>query len=326
MTSPARSFGLTLIVLACIGAAPILHAQEKYPSRPIRIIVPFVAGGVGDILARTLSPRLSENLGQPVIVENRPGADSVTGTEYAAKAAPDGYTIFQYSTPQTINMVLREKPGYDLLRDFAPVARVVSATLVLVTPASSPNRTVADLVADAKSKPGGLTYGSGGVGSVGHLSGEFLKRAARISALHVAYKGNAAVLTDLIGGRLDFFFASPPEAVQGVGAGHLRALAVTATQRVPTFSDVPTMIESGFPGFDPSSNYGYMVPVNTPAPTVQQLHAAIAKAIASPSAQERLQKLGFTINLGGPDQLSATLKSEIARWGEVVKAANIRAE
>ncbi len=315
-----------LLAGAAFVVAPALYAQDKYPSRSIRIIVPFVAGGIGDTVARIISPPLAELLGQPVVVENRAGGDSVTGTEYAAKAAPDGYTILQVSTPQTINMVMREKPRYNLLRDFAPVARVVHSTLVLVGPASSPNRTVADLVAYGKSKPGGLSFGSGGIGSVGHLSGEYLKRTAGITALHVPYKGNAAVLPDLVGGRLDYFFASQPEAVQGAAAGHLRALAVTATQRVPTFPDVPTMNELGFKGFEASSNYGYMVPANTPAPIVKQLHESIAKVLTSAGVQERFRTLGLTSNFGGPDEMVATLKAEIERWGLVVKAANLRAD
>ncbi|QDL38624.1 Bug family tripartite tricarboxylate transporter substrate binding protein [Rhodoferax sediminis] len=320
-----RNFCALIVTLAA-SASPALQAQEKYPSRPIRIIVPFTAGGVGDTVARIISQPLGELLGQSVIVENRPGGDSVTGTEYAARMPPDGYTILQVSTPQTINMVLREKPRYDLLRDFAPVARVAGSTLVLVVPATASPRSVADLIAYGKTKPGGLSYGSGAVGSVGHLSGELLKRAGGVTALHVPYKGNSAVIPDLVGGRLDFFFASQPEAVQGVAGGHLRALAVTATRRVPTFPDVPTMIESGFPGFDPASNYGYLVPAGTPAPVVRQLGDAIGKVVASPAVQERFQALGLTSSFGGPDELAATLKGEIARWGQVVKAANIRPE
>lgn len=315
-------------LMACIVciASPMLYAQDGYPSKPIRIIVPFTAGGIGDTVARIIGTRLVEQLGQPVLVENRAGGDSVIGTQFAAKAAPDGYTILQVSTPQTINMVLRKNPPFNLLRDFTPVARAVHSTLVLVVPASSPNQSVSDLVSFGKSKSGGLSYGSGGIGSVGHLSGELLKRSAGLSALHVPYKGNAAVIPDLVGGRLDFFFASQPEAVQGAAGGHIRALAVTATQRVPTFPAVPTMIEAGFPGFDPSSNYGYMVPANTPAPIVRQLHEAIAKVIASPGVQERFKSLGLTSNIGSPDEWSTTLKAEIVRWGKVVEAANIQVE
>lgn len=311
--------------LACL-AAPVLQAQDRFPSKPIRIIVPFTAGGVGDTVARILNTPLGDLLGQSVIVENRPGGDSVPGTIYSAKAPADGYTIMQVSTPQTINMVLRDKPGYDLLRDFAPVAPAVTGNLVLVVPATSPARSVADLVAYAKTRPGGLSYGSGAIGSVGHLSGELLKRATGMNALHVPYKGNSAVIPDLVGGRLDFFFSSQPEAVQGAAAGHLRALAVTSPRRVPTFPDVPTMIEAGLPNFESASNYGYVVPANTPPAVVKQLHEALARVLAMPSVQERFKGVGLTVIPGGPDELTAILKGEISRWGQVVKSAGIRPE
>jgi len=321
-----RQIIAALLAGAACTTSPALHAQEKYPAKPIRVIVPFAAGGIGDTVARIISTPLGEQLGQPVIVENRPGGDSMTGTEYAAKAAPDGYTLLQASTPQAINMVLRAKTRYNLLRDFIPVACAVRSTLVLVVPASSPNHTVADLVAYAKSRPNGITYGSGAIGSVGHLSGELLKRETGMNALHVAYKGNSAVIPDLIGGRLDFFFASQPEAVQGVNSGYLRALAVTATDRVKGFPSVPTMIDAGYRGFDPSSNYGYMLPAGTPAPIARRLNEALGKVIAMPVVQERFQALGLTPSFCAPDQWTATVKSELGRWGEVVKGANIKAE
>ncbi|WPB55897.1 tripartite tricarboxylate transporter substrate binding protein [Xylophilus sp. GOD-11R] len=318
---------LACLVMA-IGALPLapVQAQDKYPSRSIRIVVPYVAGGVGDVVARILSTPLGEVLGQPVIVENRPGGDAAMGTEYAARTPPDGYTILQVSTPQAVNMVLKENVRYDLLRDFVPVARVASTTLVLTTSVNAPGRSVADLVAAGKARPGGLTFGSGAVGSLGHLSGELFKRAANISALHVPYKGNAAVIPDLIGGRLDFFFATQPEALQGVSGGHLRALAVTATQRVAAFPGVPTMIEAGFPNFDPSSNYGYMVPANTPPAVVVQLYEAIARVVNTPAVQERFQTLGLTSALADPQAWGASVKNDIYRWGQVIKAANIRAD
>jgi tripartite-type tricarboxylate transporter receptor subunit TctC len=320
---------LCALIAALAGAVTPwgqVQAQEKFPSRPVRIIVPFAAGGVGDTLARIISQGLADQLGQPVLVDNRSGGDGMTGTEYAAKQAADGYTLLQVSTPQSINMVLREKPRYDLLRDFTAIGRVASSTLVLVVPASAPSRSVADLVAYARARPGGLSYGSGAVGSVGHLSGELFKRAAGISALHVPYKGNSAVIPDLVGGRLDFFFPSQPEAVQGVASGHMRALAVTATRRTATFPDVPTMIEAGFPGFDPMSNYGYLLPANAPPAVVKQLNEAIARVVASSAAQERFQALGLTPGGGTPEEMTAALKTEIARWAQVVKAAGIRAE
>jgi tripartite-type tricarboxylate transporter receptor subunit TctC len=319
---------LLVALFACAAsiASPILHAGDNYPSKPIRVIVPFTAGGIGDTVARIVSVPLSAELGSPVIVENRPGGDGLIGTEYAARAEPDGYTILQVSTPMSINTVLRANVRYNLLRDFTPIGCAVRSTLVLVVPATSPNRTVADLVANAKSKPGGLSFGSGAIGSVGHLSGELFKRDANISAVHIPYQGNSAVLPDLIGGRIDFFFASQPEAVQGVAAGQLRALAVTAAQRIPTFPNVPTMIEAGYPGFDPSSNYGYMLPANAPAPIVEKLHDALAKVLASPAVQAHFKSLGLVPNTCTPDEWDATLKTEISRWGQVVKTAHVHVE
>lgn len=321
-----KRFLISLIIGSASLAQTGLHAEDKFPSKPVRIVVPFTAGGVGDTIARIIGTPLGENLGQPVIIDNRPGGDSVMGTEFTARATPDGYTLLQVSTPQVINMVLRDKLGYDLLRDFAPVSRAVSSTLVLVVSAKSPYKTVADLVAQSKIKTDGLSYGSGAIGSVGHLSGELFKRAAGIAALHVPYKGNSSVIPDLVGGRLDFLFASQPEAVQGAAAGLLRPLAVTAPRRVATFPDVPTMVESKFPGFEPSSNYGYMAPINTPAAVVKRLNEAFAKTLASADVQARLQALGLTPNFAGPDEWAGTLKSELKVWGGVVKAANIRAE
>jgi len=185
---------------------------------------------------------------------------------------------------------------------------------------------VRELMAAAKSKPGGLTYGSGAIGSVGHLSAELFKRSAKIEAMHVPYKGNSALMPDLMGGRLDFSFTNQPEAMQGVASGRLRALAVTAMQRNPVLPDVPTMIESGFPGFDPSSFYGYLVPAGTPAPVVEQLHAAMAKAVASPEVQERFKTLGMSSASGTPEELAASIRADLVRWSEVVKAAKIQAE
>jgi tripartite-type tricarboxylate transporter receptor subunit TctC len=294
----------------------------------VRIIIPFAAGGPGDIIARAISGALTEDLGQPVLVDNRPGADGATGTEQAARAAPDGYTILQVATPQVINMALKdkEKLRYDLLRDFLPVARLAQTSMVLVTPASSPARTVAELVALAKSKPNGLAYGSGATGSVGHLSAEMFKRASGISAMHVPYKGTGAALPDLMAGRLDFFFMTQFEAVGAVKGGHIRALAVTAPQRVAGFPDTPTMIELGFSGFELRAWYAYMVPINTPAPVVQRIREAILKSLSAPEVQKTMQTLGAAPFPGGPEDLSAMIKSEIVLWGRVIKAANITAD
>ncbi|CAG9232838.1 Putative Bug-like extracytoplasmic solute binding receptor, TTT family [Paraburkholderia sabiae] len=317
---------LALIACSVCAQVNIAQAADIYPSKPIRIIVPFSAGGIGDTIARIISPRLSAQLGEAVIVENRPGGDGLVGTQYASRSDPDGYTVLQVSTPLAINMVMRGKPRYDLTRDFEPVACAVRSTLVLVVPSSAPSHSVADLVAYAKTRPGGLSYGSGAVGSVAHLSGELFSQAAGIHALHIPYKGESAVVPDLVSGRLDFSFASQPEALQGVASGQMRALAVSSLQRVPTFPDLPTMTEAGFKGFDPSSNYGYMVPANTPAPIAKRLNEAITKVISEPAVQERFRLLGMTPNACAPDGWSSTVKGEIARWGPVVKAANVHAD
>ncbi|WP_233853736.1 Bug family tripartite tricarboxylate transporter substrate binding protein [Paraburkholderia sp. HD33-4] len=317
---------LALFACAICSQTPGAHAADNYPSRPIHLIVPFSAGGIGDTIARIVSAPLSDQLGEPIIVENRPGGDGLVGTQYAGRSDPDGYTVLQVSTPLTINMVMRAKPRYDLTRDFEPVACAVRSTLVLVVPASAPSHSVADLVAYAKTKPQGLSFGSGAVGSVGHLSGELFSQAAGIHTLHIPYKGESAVVPDLVSGRLDFSFASQPEAIQGVAAGQMRALAVSSLQRVSTFPDLPTMTEAGFKGFDPSSNYGYMVPANTPLAVAKKLNEAITKVISQPAVQERFRLLGLTPNACAPDGWSSIVKREIARWGPVVKAANVHAD
>ncbi|AHG64172.1 putative Bug-like extracytoplasmic solute binding receptor, TTT family [Advenella mimigardefordensis DPN7] len=315
-------------ILACsISAMPLAgHAAESYPSKPIKLVVPFLPGGIGDVLGRIVGAELSERLGQTVIIENRAGAGGMIGTEYAAKTAPDGYTILQVSSPQIINQVLREKPGYELLRDFVPVSSGVTAPLVLVVPASSKTQSVKDLISVANSRSGGVNFGSGGVGSVGHLAGEMLKRSADIAATHVAYKGNAGVVTDLVGGRLDFFFSSQPEAVHGDAAGTMRAIAVTAPERVKTFPDVPTMIESGYKDFTPTSVYGYMVPKNTPAAIVNRLHDAINSIVTSSAVQNRFETLGLNADPGNIEHWKDTLESETARWRELVKTAGVHVE
>jgi tripartite-type tricarboxylate transporter receptor subunit TctC len=259
---------------------------------------------------------------------NRSGADGATGTEQAARAAPDGYTVLQVVSTQIINMALkgRERIRYDLLRDFVPVVRTAEVGLVLVSPASSPVRSVAELIALAKSRPNGLVYGSGATGSVGHLSAELFNRATGVSAMHVPYKGTGAAIPDLMAGRLDFFFLTQLEAVGAVKGGHLRALAVTAPQRLAVFPETPTMAELGFKGLEAKISFGFMVPLNTPAPIRQALHDAVLKAMVAPSVRKALQSLGATPSPGGPDELGATIRAELEGWGKVIHAANITAD
>jgi tripartite-type tricarboxylate transporter receptor subunit TctC len=327
-TNTLRVIRSILTLLACTCVSPMLQAQDNYPSKTIRIIVPFAAGGPGDIIARAFAVALSNDLGQTVIVDNRPGADGAIGTQQAALAASDGYTILQVASTQIINMALKdkEKLHYDLLSDFIPVARTVQNSMVLVTPLSLPVRSVADLVALAKSKPNGLVYGSGATGSVGHLSAEMFKRAARISALHVPYKGTGAAMADLVGGRLDFFFLTQFEAIGAVKGGHVFPLAVTANKRTTGFPDTPTMIELGFSGFDSKVSYGYMVPLKTSAHIVQQIQDAVLRSITAPNVQSAMQTLGATSFPGGPNELTATVKSELETWSRVIRTENVRVD
>jgi len=315
-----------IVASIALAGAPGVSSQDRYPSKPIRIVVPFAAGGPGDILGRIVAAQLQEVLGQSVIVDNRPGANGEPGTEYVAKSAPDGYTILQVSTVQTISMALQERLRYDLLRDFDPVSYVFEAPLVLVTPGTAAQRTVPSLVAYAKTKPEGLSYGTGGVGTVGHLSAELFKRSTGISAVNVPYKGNGAAMSDLVGGRLDFYFATIAESVGHIKGGRLNALAVSSKTRSRVLPDVPTMGEAGFSNFTPVASWGFMVPRNTPAPIVRQLSDAIAKGVGAPAVQERLQTLGVASNIGGPDALASSIRSDLTTWGQVIKAANIRPE
>jgi tripartite-type tricarboxylate transporter receptor subunit TctC len=302
-------------------------AQDRYPSKPIRIIVAFGAGGSGDLLARTLAQQLTEVIGQSVVVENRPGGNAVPGTEYVAKSPADGYTLLQYTSTLAVNTVLIPNISYDLFKDFVPVAFTSEAPLVLLTPASSTNRKVSDLVAYAKSNQKGVSFGHGGVGSMSHLSSELFKRSMGIDAVSVAYKGNAPAMTDLIGGRLDYYFSTVSDVLPNIQSGRLNALAVTSEQRDHLLPNVPTMVELGYKDFTPMASWGYLAPKNTPAPIVRQLQDAIAKAMKAPAMQERLKSVGASAtNAGGSETLTAVMKAEIARWEPVIKAANIKSE
>jgi tripartite-type tricarboxylate transporter receptor subunit TctC len=315
-----------LLALAGLGLAAPAAAEDKFPSKPVRMIVGFGAGGSGDLLARTLAQQMSETLGQQVIVENRPGANAIPATEYSAKQPADGYTIMEYTTTLAVNTVLQPVP-YDLFRDFTPIAYTFSAPLVLMTPATSPNKKVSDLIAYAKANSKGVSFGHGGVGSMSHLSGELFKRAVGIDAVSVGYKGNAPAMSDLIGGRLDYYFSTINDVLPNIKGGRLNALAVTSTQRDPMLPDVPTMVELGYKDFTPVVNWGFLAPRNTPAPVVKALQDAMLKALAAPAMQERLAAVGASSHgAGGGDVMTAKMKSEIARWQPVVKAANIKPE
>lgn len=293
---------------------------EDYPKRPIRMVVPWPPSGTVDILARPLSQRLAEVAGQPVVIDNRPGANSIIGSEIVAKSAPDGYTVLiDNITGHAINASLYKKVPFDSIRDFEPVTLLASVTNLLVVPQSTGWKSVKDVIVAAKAKPGQLNYASFGTGSTAHLAGEIFKNAAGIEIIHVPYKGGAPALLDVMAGRASMMFATLPSALSFVKAGRLTAIATTGTKRSPSTPDIPTVAESGLPGFEATTWYGTMLPVKTPPAIVKILRDDLVKIANDPAMREQLLQLGFEVQTSTPTELARHLKEETARWGKVVK-------
>ena len=315
---------LGVVVLGAALLTPLsLHAQP-YPGHPVKVVVPYAAGGAVDIVARTIGQPLAEALKQPVIVDNRPGASANIGMEMVAKAAPDGYTLLMASNGIATNMALFPNLTFDGRRDFVPVAKIGYAPLVIVVPASSPAKSLKDLVAMAKAEPGKLTYASAGNGSSGHLAGELLKSTAKIDVLHVPYKGGSPAITDLLGERISFMPINPVEVMAHIRAGKLRALAVASDKRVPSLPDVPTVGEAGLPGYEVSVWWGLVAPAKTPPDVVRLLNAETNKALASPAVANKLSELGVVVTPGTPDQFAAFVNAQTELWSGVVKSAGIK--
>jgi tripartite-type tricarboxylate transporter receptor subunit TctC len=312
-----------LMLATLVVPASITHAQS-YPTRPIKIIVPYAAGGAVDIVARDVGQPLAEALKQPVIVDNRPGASANIGMQMAAKSAPDGYTLLMASNGIATNMALFPNLAFDGGRDFAPIARIGYAPLVIVVPASSPAKSLQDLIAMAKAEPGKLTYASAGNGSSGHLAGELLKSSAKIDVLHVPYKGGAPAITDLMGERISFMPINPVEVLAHIRSGRLRALAVASDKRLPLLPDVPTVAEAGLAGYEASVWWGLVAPAKTPPEIVRQLNAETNKALADHAIAGKLSELGVVITPGTPEQFAAFINSQTQLWAGVIKSAGIR--
>jgi tripartite-type tricarboxylate transporter receptor subunit TctC len=313
-----------LLLTGAALLAPIGAQAQTYPSRPIKIVVPYAAGGAVDIVARTIGQPLSEALKQPVIIDNRPGASANIGMELVAKAAPDGYTLLMASNGIATNMTLFPQLAFDGQRDFAPVARIGYAPLVIVVPTSSPIKSLKDLIATAKAEPGKLTYASAGNGSSGHLAGELLKSTAKVDVLHVPYKGGAPAITDLLGERISFMPINPVEVIAHIRGGKLRALAVASDKRFPLLPDVPTAGEAGLPGYEASVWWGLVAPAKTPPEIVRQLNAETDKALANPAIANKLAELGVVVTPGTSEQFGAFIKSQTQLWSGVIKSAHIQ--
>ena len=297
---------------------------QQYPSRPIRFIVPFAPGGGTDILARLLAPKLTESLGQAVIVDNRGGAGGVIGADLAAKAPADGHTIVLGSPGAlTINPNLQKLP-YDPQRDFAPIVLATISPFTLLVNPSLPVQSVKDLIALARAKPGTLNFGSAGNGSVAHFSAEQFKALAKVDVVHVPYKGSGAYIPDLIGGRLQMTFENLPVVLPHVRSGKLRMLAVGTKSRSTLVPEYPTIAEAGVPGYESSTAFGVLAPAKTPAAVISRLNQDIVKALQTPDTKEKLSALGLEAVGSTPQQYTAHLKEELAKYGRIVKSAGIK--
>jgi tripartite-type tricarboxylate transporter receptor subunit TctC len=298
---------------------------QTFPTKPIRMLVAYAPGGGTDILARTVAQAMSEDLGQSVIVENRPGAGSQLATDLVAKATPDGYTILMSTIAHSINPGLYKSLPYDSVNDFAPVSLVASVPLIILVSPTIPVSNVKELIALAKEKPGELNNAMA-TGSMPHLAGEMFKAMAGIRIVPVPFKGNSPAYPDLIAGRVQVMFDALSSGLPQVRAGTLKGIAVTSAQRSPAAPDIPTVAESGLPGFEADAWYGVLAPAKTPAAVVDRLNAAIRHALAVPAVQQRLNAQGYMLLTDSPAEFASYIKSEIAKWGTVVKESGATAE
>jgi tripartite-type tricarboxylate transporter receptor subunit TctC len=316
-----RQFFAAALGLALAQAA---FAQAGYPSRTITMVVGFAPGGGTDTVARIVAPKLSASIGAPVVVENKAGAGGNVATDHVARAAPDGYTVLLGNVGSlAVAPHLVAKLTYDPLRDLAPITMAVVFANVLVVDPKLPIANLADFVKLAKEKPGAISYGSSGIGGAGHLAGELLKQMAGIDIVHVPYKGGGPAMTGMLGGQVQAIFATPVSAGGQIKAGKVRAIVTTGTARARLLPDVPTVAESGFPGYEALNWYAYLAPAATPAPIVERLNRELVQALNSPDIREQLDRQGVEAQPGSPDELRKYMEREHATWGRVVKEAKI---
>jgi tripartite-type tricarboxylate transporter receptor subunit TctC len=326
MKAKAKCVALASAAVLSSHAATGAEGASAYPSKPIRLIVPFSPGGSADTLARTLQTALSGVLGQPLVIDNRGGASAMIGTELAARAAADGYTVLLVTTTHTVNPSLVKKLPYETIGDFSAISLAVSQPNILAVHPSVPAKSVKELVAHAKSKPAPLTYASGGVGSSPHLSGELLRLVAGIDLTHVPFKGSGPGVTALLGGQVTMMFAGPLVFEPHVKSGKLRALAVADRTRSPVLPDVPTMSEAGFPEVETGTWFGFLAPQGVPAAVARTFHEALVKTMATPEVKSRLLAQGVDIVGAGPREFEKILREEVDKWSKLVKRAGITAE
>ncbi len=302
------------------------QAPDAWPGKPVRLVLPFPPGGGTDILGRLIAERLTASLGQPVVTENRGGAGGNVGAEAAAKSAPDGYTIVLVAPSLAISPSLYSKLNYDPAKDFAPISLVATVPNVMVTHPSVPARTLQEFIALAKSKPGGMNFGSGGNGTSNHLAGELFNIVAGVKLVHVPYKGVNLAMNDVLSGEVHLVVIGIPAAAPHIKAGKLRALALIAPQRSPALPEVPTVAEAGLPNFEVTTWYGVLAPAGTPGPVVTRLNAELVKIMHAPELKERLAAMATEPRTSTPEEFAAYIKQEIAKWAEVVRRAGLKAD
>jgi len=312
---------IILTAAIAISLAPAITLAQTYPLKPVRIISPYPPGGGNDILARTISPKLGELLGQQVIVDNRPGANTIIGTELTAKSPPDGYTIILVPSSHAINSSLYQKLPYDAVKDFPPITLVGSGPLILVVHPSLPIHSVRELVAVAKAKPEALTYGSAGNGSSGHLAGVLFGNITSTKLVHIPYKGTAPAVNDLLGGQISMTFGTSLAVLPHVKSGKLRALASCGPERTPAAPELPTVAEAGVPGYAASLWYGLLAPAHTPREIVMRLNNDVARVLALPEIKERLSDQGVDPYTSTPEEFAKLIATDLDKWAKVVKAS-----
>jgi tripartite-type tricarboxylate transporter receptor subunit TctC len=314
------------IFIALLMSSAAATAEDTYPSRPVHILVPYPAGGGVDIVARSLGDELSKHWGQPVVIENRPGAGGVIASQAVATSPKDGYMLIVVASGHATNPFLYAHLSYDTFKDFTPISLLGSSPNILLVRADSPFKTLADLLAEARKKPGSLSYGHAGNGTSTYLAGELLKSLAKVDLTGIPYKGGAPAINDLLGGHLPISFNNAPESLGQITSGTLRALAVTTATRAPFLPNVPTMAEAGVPGYDTAVWWGLLGPSNMPANVTGKIAKDTAEAMKSPVIKDRLIKLGATSIGSSPQEFGRLIKSDYDKWGPIIKAAGIKAE
>jgi len=313
------------LLLAALLAAPLAATAQAFPSKGLRIIVPFTPGGFNDTLARTLAQELPKSLGQPAVVDNRPGGNTIIGTELAAKSPPDGHTLFIAAVPFSVVQSLYKAP-FDVTKDFQAVTLAGSTSNLLVAHPSFKPNSVKEMIAHARANPGRVNYGSSGNGSSPHLSMELFKLMSKTFMVHIPYKGSAPVVTDLLAGQVDVMFDNIPNVINHVRAGKMKAFAVSSPKRSILAPEIPTVAEAGLPGYEVAVWFGVLVPMGTPADAVQRLNVEIVKILNDPGIRERFGKQGVEVQTSTPDQYQAFVRNEVARWAKVIKEAGIKAD